>query len=124
MSRSIDPLSVARAAGVVALVALASLHALSPEFAPSLRMVSEYANGRHAWALTLFFAAWAASTWALAVSLWREPLSRVARLGAALVTLSGVGEALGALFDVNHPLHGAAFGSASRRSRWGPRWWA
>ncbi len=110
MSRSIDPLSVARAAGVVALVALASLHALSPEFAPSLRMVSEYANGRHAWALTLFFAAWAASTWALAVSLWREPLSRVARLGAALVTLSGVGEALGALFDVNHPLHGAAFG--------------
>lgn len=110
MFRPTDSLVIARGAGAVALAALASLHALSPEFAPSWRMVSEYANGRYAWVLTLFFAAWAVATWALASRLWREPLSRAARVGAALVVLSGVGEALGALFDVNHPLHGAAFG--------------
>lgn len=110
MSRSIDSLAVARGAAVVALASLASLHELSPELSPSWRMVSEYANGRHGWVLTLFFAAWAVASGALAARLWREPLSRVGRFGTILVALSGVGEALGALFDVNHPLHGAAFG--------------
>ena len=33
------------AAAVVVLLLLASLHVLSPEFDPSWRMVSEYANG-------------------------------------------------------------------------------
>lgn len=46
------------AAAAAALLLLASLHVLSPAFDPSWRMVSEYANGRHGWVLSLMVAAW------------------------------------------------------------------
>ena len=40
---------------VAVLVLLAILHILSPEFNPAWRMVSEYANGKYAWVLSLLF---------------------------------------------------------------------
>ncbi|MDQ6877228.1 MAG: hypothetical protein M3082_05930 [Candidatus Dormibacteraeota bacterium] len=41
------PAAILAIAGAsAALLLLASLHVLSPEFSPSWRMVSEYANGR------------------------------------------------------------------------------
>ncbi len=48
-------LAIVAAAG--ALLLLASLHVLSPEYAPSWRRVSNYANGRYGWVLSLMFAA-------------------------------------------------------------------
>jgi len=48
---------------------LASLHVLSPEFAPSWRMVSEYAFGHYGWVLSLMFLSWGISSWALAVAI-------------------------------------------------------
>ena len=56
---------VAIGATMVSGAALLLLHALSPEFAPSWRMVSEYANGRFAWLLTIVFLAWAIGPFAL-----------------------------------------------------------
>ncbi len=48
-SRSVRPAAwLALIATSAALVLLAALHVLSPEFAPSWRMVSEYAFGHHA----------------------------------------------------------------------------
>lgn len=100
---------IALAAGSVALLCLAALHGLSPEFEPSWRMVSEYANGKYPWVLTLFFVGWAVSSWAVAVALWPSAGSWVVKLGLGFVALSGIGAACGALFDVNHPSHGLAF---------------
>lgn len=97
-------------ANAVAILALVALHALSPEFDPSWRMISEYANGGFAWVLTVFFFAWALGSWTLAAALWIHGGSWVYRVGVVLVGLAGVGEVMGGLFDVNHPLHGAAFG--------------
>lgn len=94
---------------VVAALALGALHGVSPEFDPAWRMVSEYANGAHGWLLTVFFLAWAVSSWAISLAVWATG-GWGARAGAVLVALSGVGELMGGLFDVNHPLHGAAFG--------------
>ena len=54
------------------LLLLAALHVLSPEFDPSWRMVSEYANGSHAWVLSAMFGAWALSSWALGWAIWRD----------------------------------------------------
>ncbi|OLB25247.1 MAG: hypothetical protein DMG41_09965 [Acidobacteria bacterium] len=48
---------------------LASLHVLSPEFAPSWHMVSEYAFGHHGLLLALMFLSWGISSWALAVAI-------------------------------------------------------
>jgi hypothetical protein len=95
-------------ATVVSGAALLLLHALSPEFAPSWRMVSEYANGRHQWLLTIVFAAWAASSFALVFALWPLRGTSLGSIGLVILLLAGVGQMMGALFDINHTLHGPA----------------
>ena len=92
----------------ISSAAFALLHVLSPEYAWSWRMVSEYANGRYAWLLTSVFFGWAAGSFALMAAL--SPLS-VTNLGKAALLflfLAGVGQVMGGAFDINHKLHGPA----------------
>ena len=101
--------TVAFVASLATLALLALLHIVSPEFDPSWRMVSEYALGAYPWLLSAFFLCWALGSWALAVSVW--PLARgwMVKTGVAFLTLSGLGEALAAFFDVNAAtMHGLA----------------
>lgn len=107
-SRSSLAAGLSLAASLATLGLLAALHLLSPEFAPSWRMISEYANGAHPGVLSLFFAAWAATCWALAVALWPILSTTRERFGAGLLALSGVGAAMAVPFDINHSLHGLA----------------
>jgi hypothetical protein len=93
---------------VASLAALVMLHVVSPEFAPSWRMVSEYANGRHAWVLTLVFAGWAVSSFALIPALWPISATTLGKVGLAFLALAGVGQTMGTLFDINHKMHGPA----------------
>ena len=100
---------LAIAASAAALLLLAGLHILSPEFAPSWRMVSEYANGHYGWVLSLMFAAWAVSSWALAFATWSQLRTRAGKIGLVLLVAAGVGEAMASIFDINHmPLHDIA----------------
>jgi hypothetical membrane protein len=96
------------AASAVVLLLLASLHVLSPEFDPSWRMVSEYANGGYGWVLSLMFVSWAVSSWALAFAIWPQVATRAGKIGLFLLIAAGIGEAMAAVFDINHPLHGLA----------------
>jgi hypothetical protein len=97
------------AAAAVALLLLASLHVLSPELDPAWRMVSEYANGHYGWVLSLMFAAWGLSSWALVVALWPEARTTPLRSGLVFLSLAGLGEAMAAVFDINHDtLHNLA----------------
>ncbi len=99
---------VAIAAAGAVLLLLASLHVLSPEFGPSWRVVSEYANGRYGWVLSLMFASWALSSWVLAVAVW-SPLSTLGgKIALGLLIAAGVGEAMASVCDINHPLHNLA----------------
>jgi hypothetical protein len=100
--------STAIALSVAVLVLLAALHALSPEFNPSWRVVSEYANGRYGWVLSLMFACWAASSWTLAFAVRPLLSTRAGRVGVCILVVAGMGEALACAFDVNQPLHGLA----------------
>lgn len=95
-------------ASIATLVSLALLHILSPEFAPSWRMVSEYANGKHSWVLSMMFIFWALSSWLLAFTLWSEVKTTAGKVGLYFLIASGVGEAMAAAFDINHSLHGLA----------------
>ena len=100
---------VAMAAAVVVLLLLASLHIVSPELDPSWRMVSEYANGHYGWVLSLMFAFWAVSSWALAFAIWSQLRTRAGRIGLVFLLAAGVGEAMASAFDINHqPLHNVA----------------
>ncbi|HET7714417.1 MAG TPA: DUF998 domain-containing protein [Bauldia sp.] len=99
---------VAILATAISCGSLILLHVLSPEFSPSWRMVSEYANGRFHWLLTLVFIGWAVSSFALVVALWPLSASLLGKIGLIFLFLAGVGQIMGALFDINHRLHGPA----------------
>lgn len=104
---SIAPM-VALGAIAASALALVTLHIVSPEFAPSWRMVSEYANGRHGWLLTAVFLSWALGSLALLAGLWPLAFGGLAVTGLVLLALAAVGQVMGGLFDINHKLHGPA----------------
>lgn len=107
ISRPAAQLAIAGA--IAALLSLASLHMLSPEFDPSWRMVSEYANGHDGWVLSVMFVTWGASTLALVTALRSEARTTAVKIGLVVLTLAGIGEAMAAPFDINHDtLHGLA----------------
>ena len=99
---------VAILATALAFTALAILHVVSPEFQPSWRMVSEYANGRHPWLLSVMFAAWALGSFALAMAVGPITHGWLGRTGLIFLIMAGIGEMMAAFFDVNHRLHGPA----------------
>jgi len=90
---------------IASLVLLLILHILSPEFDPAWHMVSEYANGSYGWVLSLFFAFWGISTWALAFAIWSQVQTKAGKVGLYFLVAAGIGELMGGLFDINHPLH-------------------
>lgn len=93
---------------VAALGFLVVLHAISPEFDPSWRMVSEYALGQFKWVLSLMFFAWALSTLALFFAIRRQINNPGGKIGLGLLIVSAVGMGLAIIFDVSHVLHGLA----------------
>ena len=99
-------LAIATSGGVLLLLAI--LHIFSPEFDPSWRMISEYANGQYSWVLSLMFALWAVSSWILAFMLWSQISTTAGKVGLFFLILAGVGEAMASVFDINHSLHGLA----------------
>lgn len=100
--------TIAIGATIVSLAALLLLHLVSPELAPSWRMVSEYANGHYPWLLTLMFVGWAVSSFALIAALWPLSATMLGKFGLFFLALAGVGQTMGAVFDINHKLHGPA----------------
>lgn len=99
---------LAIALSMVAALALAALHLLSPEFDPSWRAVSEYATGRYGWVLSLMFISWGVSSWALAFAIRSQVQTTAGKIGVAFLLAAGVGEAMASLFDITHPLHGVS----------------
>lgn len=98
--------NIAIVSGSAVLLALFALHLLSPEFDPSWRMVSEYANGQHGWLLSLMFLLWAISSFSVVAVLSKELTTKLGKVGLALLITSGIGEVMAAFFDINHSLHG------------------
>jgi len=108
MSNNSTTARLALAAAIATLLTLAVLHILSPEFEPAWRMVSEYANGNYSWVLSLMFIFWAISSWILAFTLWSDVKTTASKVGLYFLIAAGIGEAMAAVFDINHSLHGLA----------------
>jgi hypothetical protein len=105
-----DPRTIAASAAILSLTAsmttlvcLAGLHVLSPEFDPSWRVVSEYALGRHGWALSLMFLAWAIGTWGLAFAIRSQVRTIGGQIGLVFLVAAGAGEAMASVFDLRQP---------------------
>jgi hypothetical protein len=100
---------IAAGAAVATILLLAGLHILSPEFAPSWRMVSEYAFGHYGWVLSLMFLSWGISSWALAVAIWSQVKTKAGKVGLWFLVVAGIGECMASFFDVTHDTgHGIA----------------
>ena len=92
-----------------AILLLAVLHILSPEFSPSWRVISEYAFGHYGWVLSLMFLSSGIGTWALAVAIWSQIHSSGGKAGLWFLLISGTGSAMASVFDVTHEIgHGIA----------------
>lgn len=96
--------------GIISIICLLALHVVSTEFKPSFRMVSEYALGKQKWLLTIFFICWGLCSISSALMLWPVVTTGWAKLGIVLLFVTGIGAIMGGLFDVQHKLHGLAFG--------------
>jgi hypothetical protein len=94
---SLTAACLAIAAAAAVLLLLVSMHVLSPEFNPSWRVVSEYALGHYAWAL---------SSWTLAFTIWSQPRTIAGKIGLFFLIAAGVGETMASVFDIRHSLHG------------------
>ena len=88
----------------LAMLFLIALHVLSPEYSPAWRMVSEYANGRYPWLLSLMFVAYGLSALALAFAIRGQATTRASKAGLVLLLLAGLGAASAAVFDLNQAL--------------------
>lgn len=88
----------------LAVIFLAALHVLSPEYSPAWRMVSEYANGHYPWVLSLMFAAYGLSALALAYAIRGQMRTRSSKVGLVLLVLAGCGAASASIFDLNQAL--------------------
>ena len=92
-----------------AILLLAALHVLSPEFSPSWRVISEYAFGHYGSVLSLMFLSSGIGTWALAVAIWPQVHTTGGRVGLGYLIISGTGSAMASVFDVTHEIgHGIA----------------
>jgi hypothetical protein len=118
-------------ASALAVVLIVLLHVLEPEFAPSWRMLSEYALGRYGMLMRAAFLAMGTAVIAVAVALWGAAgpwslglgLVAIGPLGAAFIDTdpittpraqvsrrSNVHAALGSLFILGFPLAATAAG--------------
>lgn len=96
--------------GVISILCLLALHFTSTEFKPNFRMVSEYALGKHKWLLTIFFLCWGLCSISSGFMMWNVVTTGWAKFGVVLLFVTGIGAIMGGLFDVQHKLHGLAFG--------------
>src|SRR5579871_5621160 len=91
------------------IVLLATLHILSPEFAPSWRVISEYALGRYGWVLSLMLLTMGMGPWALAAALWQQVNTGAGKAGLWLLLVAGSGGVMASYFDISHEVgHGVA----------------
>jgi len=99
-----DAVLAARAAigaAVLALVALTVVHLLKRDLDPSRTMISRYALGPYGWLMALCFAAWAAASALLFVTLARLPSSSLDRVGQLFLFAASVGLAMAARFPMD-----------------------
>ena len=83
------------------LIVLAALHVVKPELAPSWRMVSEYAIGRHGWLMALAFLTLALGCVGLVVAIRADVRTIGGRIGLAFLLAMAAGQIIAAIFTTD-----------------------
>jgi hypothetical protein len=98
---SLPAARLAVAFGAANVLLLAVLHVLEPEYAPSWRMISEYANGAFGWLTTLYFLSLALGCISLFAAIRREVHGVAGLLGLTLLAVAAFGMVLAASFAMD-----------------------
>jgi hypothetical protein len=86
---------------VLALLSLTVVHLLKRDLDPSRTMISRYALGPYGWLMAVCFAAWAAASALLFVTLALRPSSTLDRVGQILLLAASIGLAMAARFPMD-----------------------
>ncbi len=97
------------AATLLFLVLLLALHIIEPEFAPSWRLVSEYATGNYGWIMVLAFLCLSIACGTLFLALRPEIATRGGKIGLGFLIAAAVGQALAAFSPSPLTTRGKAF---------------
>src|SRR5260370_447919 len=89
------------AATLLFLVLLLALHIIEPEFAPSWRLVSEYATGNYGWVMMLAFLCMSIACGTLFLALRSEIVTRGGKIGLGFLVAAAVGLALAAFSPID-----------------------
>jgi hypothetical protein len=89
------------AAAVVSMALLAALHVLEPQYAPSWRMVSEYANGNYGWVMTLTFLSMALSCVTLFIAIRPHIRTRGGKIGLGVLLVTAAALVAAASFPMD-----------------------
>ena len=89
------------AATLLFLVLLLALHIIEPQFAPSWRMVSEYATGSYGWVMTLAFLSMACACVTLFIAMRPQIVTRAGKIGLGFLVAAAVGLALAAFSPID-----------------------
>lgn len=76
-------------------------HVVNPHLSPGRAPISDLAQGRHGWLMTLSFVTWGLATLTTALALWRGIPSRWPRAASLLVAGAGMGPLLAAAFPAD-----------------------
>jgi hypothetical protein len=88
-------------AAAFSLTLILLMHLLAPEYDPSWRLISEYANGPFGWVMFVGFEAMALSSASLAYALRNEAQTIPAKVGLVLLWISAVGCAVAGIFPMD-----------------------
>ena len=91
------------ATAIIALVLVAMLHFIKPEFEPSWHMVSEYAIGDNGWVMKLAFFSWAISCITLAAAIRSQISNKGGKIGIVLLFIVGISIFMAGLFVMDPP---------------------
>ena len=89
------------AATLLFLVLLLALHIIEPQFAPSWRLVSEYATGSYGWVMTLAFLCMACACVILCIAMRPHIVTRAGKIGLGFLVATAVGLAMAAAFPID-----------------------
>ena len=88
-------------ASLLFLALLLALHIIEPQFAPSWRMVSEYATGNYGWAMTLAFLSMACACVTLFIAMRPHIVTRAGKIGLGFLVATAVGLTMAAAFPMD-----------------------
>lgn len=100
-AQAVNAATISFAGAALSLLLIAALHVLKPEFDPSWRFLSEYANGRFGWVMRLSFFSMAISCASLFLAIRADVRTLAGKIGLAFLVAASIGLTMAGMFAMD-----------------------